>query len=75
MTEEILTIEATKIAAAGGSEEAIAVPGKCIKLSVRTAVLKPKFHSNRQKDGRFIAGIASLTTGSSKLKPLKVKLK
>jgi hypothetical protein len=75
MTEEILTVEAIRTAVAGVSEAVTAAPGKCTRLSVRTAVLKPKFHSNRQKDGRFIAGIVSLTTGSSKLKLLKVKLK
>ncbi len=70
MTEEIPTVEATgeAVAAAEVSEAATAVPEKCTKLSVLTAVLRPKFRSNQQKDGRFIAGIAYLTTGSSKLK-------
>jgi hypothetical protein len=67
MTEEILTVEATETAAAEVSEAATAAPGKCTRLSVRTAVLRLKFHSNRQKDGRFTAGIACLTTGNSKI--------
>lgn len=76
MTEEILTVEATEIVAAGVSEAATAVPEKCTRLSVLTAVLRLKFHSNQQKDDRFIAGIACLTTGSSKqnfLNKIKVK--
>jgi Trp operon repressor len=73
MTEEIPSVEATgeTAAAAEGSEAATVAPGKCTRLPVLTAVLRQKFHSNRQKDGRFTAGIACLTTGSSKLKFLK----
>jgi hypothetical protein len=73
MTEGIPTVEATgeaETATAEVSEAATAAPGKCTKLSVLTAALKLRFHSNQQKDGRFIAGIACLTTGSSKLKLL-----
>jgi hypothetical protein len=69
--EEIPTVEATgetAAVAAEDSEAAAAAPGKCTKLSVRIVVLRLKFHSNRQKDGRFIAEIVFLTTGSSKLK-------
>lgn len=47
------------------------LPEKCTRQSVLIAVLRPKFHSNQQKDGLFIVGIAYLTTGSSKLKLLK----
>ncbi len=77
MTEEIPTVEATgeTAAVAEDSEAAVAAPGKCTRLYVRTAVLRLKFHSNRQKDGLFIAEIVCLTTGSSKLKLLNVKLK
>jgi hypothetical protein len=73
--EEIPSVEVTETVAAGVSEAATAAPGKCTRLSVLTAVLRPKFHSIRQKDGRFIAEIACLTTESSKLKLLNVKLK
>jgi len=68
MTEEIPSVGATETAAAEVSEVATAAPEKCTKLSVLTAVLRLRFHSNRQKDGRFIVGIACLTTGSSKPK-------
>jgi hypothetical protein len=73
MTEGTLTVEATGEAAAAVevSEAATAAPRKCTRLSVLTAGLRLKFHSNQQKDGLFIAGIAYLTTGSSKLKLLK----
>jgi hypothetical protein len=76
MTEEIPTVVvvvATETTAVEVSEAATVVPGKCIKSSVRIAGLRPKFLSSRQKDGRFTAEIACLTTGSSKLKILKVK--
>jgi hypothetical protein len=75
MTEEIPTMEATEIAAVEVSEAATAAPGKCTRLPVLTAVLRLKFHSNRQKEDRFIAEIACLTTGSSKLRLHKVKIK
>ena len=48
------------------SEAAAAAPEKCTRLSVLTAVLRPKFLSSQQKDGRFTAGNAFLTTGNSK---------
>jgi len=72
MTEEILSVAATEevTTTAEVSEAATAAPGKCTKLSVLTAVLRQKFHSNRQKDGQFTAGTVYLTTGNSKLKIL-----
>jgi hypothetical protein len=73
MTEGIPTVEATETATAEVSEAATAAPGKCTRLPVLTAGLRPKFHSNRQKGGRFTAGIACPTTGSSKLKFHKIK--
>jgi len=68
MTEEIPTMVTTETAAAGVSEAATAAPEKCTRLSVLTAGLRLKFHSNLPKAGRFIAGIAFLTTGSFKIK-------
>lgn len=53
-----------------GEERAAAeiseLPEKCTRQSVLIAVLRPKFHSSQQKDGRFTAGNAFLTTGNSK---------
>jgi len=71
MTEEVPTVVATVTAAAEVSEAATAAPEKCTRLSVLTAGLKLRFHSNRPKAGQFIAGIAFLTTGSFKIKLLK----
>jgi hypothetical protein len=70
MTEEVPTVVATVTAAAEVSEAATAAPEKCTRLSVLTAGLKLRFHSNRPKAGQFIAGIAFLTTGSFKIKLL-----
>jgi hypothetical protein len=50
------------------SEAATAAPGKCIRSSVLTAALKLKFRSSQQKDGRFIAETAFLTTENSEYK-------
>jgi hypothetical protein len=72
MTEVILTVGATGTVAGEDSEAATAAQGKCTRLFVLTAVLRQKFHSSQQKDGRFIAEIACPTTGSSKLKHFKV---
>ena len=71
MTEGILTVEAIETATGEDSEAATAAPEKCTRLSVLTAGLKLRFHSNRPKAGQFIAGIAFLTTGSFKIKLLK----
>lgn len=73
MTEEILTGEATGEAAAAAevSEAAAAPPGKCTRSPVLTVGLRLRFHSNRPKEDQFIAGIAFLTTGSSKIKLFK----
>ena len=76
MTEEILTGVATETAtgvaeaviAVVVSEAAVAAPGKCTRLPVRTVVLRPKFHSNQPKGGRFIAETVFLTTESSKFR-------
>jgi hypothetical protein len=56
------------VAAVVVSEAATAAPGKCTRLPVLTAVLRLKFLSSQQKDGRFIAETAFLTTESSKFK-------
>ncbi len=50
----------------GGFRGGRAAPEKCTRLSVLTAVLRLKFLSSQQKDGRFTAGNAFLTTGNSK---------
>jgi hypothetical protein len=68
MTEGILSAAATETATVEVSEAAIAAPGKCTRLPVLTAVLRPKFRSSLQKEGQFIAETAYLTTGSSKFK-------
>jgi len=70
MTEEIPTVVATEIAVAVVSGVATAVPEKCTRLSVLTVGLRLRFHLNRPKGGRFIAGIAFLTTGSFNIKLL-----
>jgi hypothetical protein len=70
MTEEIPTAVAIETAVAEVLEAATAVPEKCTRLSVLTAELRLRFHLNQRKDARFIAGIAFLTTGSSKIKLL-----
>ena len=71
MTEEIpsggeITTGVAETATSGVSEVATVVPEKCILQCVLTAVLRPRFLSSQQKDGRFTAGNAFLTTGNSK---------
>jgi hypothetical protein len=39
------------------------LPEKCTRQSVLIAVLRLKFRSSQQKDGRFTAGNAFLNTG------------
>ena len=82
MTEEILTGVAVETAAGAAVETATgvvvleaaaAVPEKCTRSPVLTAVLRLKFHSNQPRDGRFTAEIAFLITGSSKFEILNVK--
>jgi len=50
-----------------GEETAIAeiseLPEKCTRQSVLIAVLRQKFRSSQQKDGRFTAGNVFLNTG------------
>jgi hypothetical protein len=50
------------------SEAATAAPGKCTRLSVLTVVLRPKFRSSQQKDGRFTAENAFQNTENSEFK-------
>jgi hypothetical protein len=82
MTEEILPGVAVETAAGAAVETATgvvvleaaaAVPEKCTRSPVLTAVLRRKFRSNQLKDGRFTAEIAFLITGSSKFEILNVK--
>jgi hypothetical protein len=84
MTEEILTvvaIETATVAAVGTatveevSEAATPAPGKCTRLPVLTVVLRPKFRSNQQKDGRFTAETAFLITGDSNDNLIECKFK
>jgi hypothetical protein len=44
-------------------EEISELPEKCTRQSVLIAVLRPKFRSSQQKDGRFTAGNVFLNTG------------
>lgn len=56
MTEETLTVTATKTFTEEISEAATAAPEKRTRLSCSdylTTGLKPKFHLNRPKDDRF----------------------
>jgi hypothetical protein len=75
MTEEILTVVAIETAtvaaavetatAAEVSEAATVAPGKCTRLPVLTVVLRLKFRSNQQRDGRFTVETAFLITEDS----------
>ena len=60
-----------------GEETAIAeileLPEKCTRQSVLIAVLRPKFRSSQQKDGRFTVGNVFLNTGRPE-KPADTKL-
>jgi len=71
MTEETLTgvaAETATVVEVVVSEAATAVPEKCTRLPVLTAVSRQKFLSSQPKAGRFTAETAFLTTGSSKFK-------
>jgi hypothetical protein len=65
-TAAAVAAETATVVVAVVSEAATAAPEKCTRLYVLTAVLRPKFRSNQQKEDRFTAGIASQTTGNSK---------
>ncbi|AAM04766.1 predicted protein [Methanosarcina acetivorans C2A] len=71
MTEETPTGGETvaavaEMVTAGVSEAATAAPGKCTRLFVQIAVLKPKFPLSQLKEDRFTVETAFQTTGSSK---------